>query len=83
MVSGVKFTRSIPTTPLLVAVGEKSLGVNQYDDRTWRLVSEIRTKLINAGIPFYPTIERAARAARKMLDYYAKRINKYGCLPIG
>ncbi len=59
--------------PLLVAVGEKSLGVNQYDDPTWKLVSEIRTNLINAGIPFYPTIGQAARAAGKLLDYYLKR----------
>ena len=57
--------------PLLVAVGEKSLGVDQYDDRTWRLVSEMRTKLIDAGIPFYPTMERAARAAKKLVDYYS------------
>ena len=59
--------------PLLVTIGEKSFGVNQYDGRIWRLVSEIGTKLINAGIPFYPNINRAAVAAKKIIDYYSRR----------
>ena len=59
--------------PLLVVVGEKELGVSEYDARTWRVLSEIRTKLVEANIPFYPTIERATRAARKVIDYYLKR----------
>ena len=58
--------------PLLVAVGEKELGVSEYDARTWRVLSEIRTRLIEANIPFYPTIGRAAKAARKVIGYYWK-----------
>jgi len=33
----------------------------------------MRMQLIADNIPFYPTIERAARAARKLIDYYQKR----------
>lgn len=59
--------------PLLTVVEEKSLGVGDYDHWSSKLISEVRTELIEAGIPFYPSIKRAARAARKVLDYYLKR----------
>jgi len=58
--------------PLLVVVPDKSLDVNSYEEPSARLFSEIRTKLVAAGIPFYPTVGRAARAARKLVDYYQK-----------
>jgi acyl-CoA synthetase (NDP forming) len=59
--------------PLLVVVGDKSPGVNDYDFWRWQELNKTRTELIEAGIPFYPTIGRAARAAIKLLDYYSKR----------
>jgi len=59
--------------PLLTVVGEKSQGIDDYDDWSWKLISEARTKLIAAGIPFYSTIGRAARAARKLADYYQRK----------
>jgi len=57
--------------PLLAVVGEGSLGINDYN--RWKVMGEVRTKLIAANIPVYPTIERAARAARKLVDYYQGR----------
>jgi len=60
--------------PLLAVVGESNLGaesnlgIDDYDE--WKLMCEIITKLIAASIPVYPSIGRAARAARKLIDYY-------------
>ena len=59
--------------PLLVVVADKSPGVGDYDFWRWKELSKTRTELVEAGIPFYPSISRAARAARKLLDYYLKR----------
>jgi len=59
--------------PLLVVIGEKSLGIESHDNWRWKFLSEMRTQLIAANIPTYPTIGRAARAARKFVDYYEKR----------
>jgi len=59
--------------PLLVVVGEKSLGIENYSNWRWKLVCELRTQLIAAGIPIYPTVGRAARAIRKLIDYYVRR----------
>ncbi len=59
--------------PLLAVVPDRGLGIDEYDDLTWKLTCEVRTKLIADNIPFYPTIGRAATAARKLIDYYQKR----------
>jgi len=59
--------------PLLTVVSDRSLGNNDYDDRSRKVTGGARTKLIAANIPVYPTIARAARAARKLLEYYQRR----------
>jgi acyl-CoA synthetase (NDP forming) len=56
--------------PLLAVVSEKGLGIDDYDNWSWKLMCEIRTELIAARIPFYPTMERAATATRKIVEYY-------------
>lgn len=59
--------------PLLAVIAERGVGIDDYDNPSWRLTAEVRTELIAAGIPIYPSIERAARAASKVIDYYRKR----------
>lgn len=58
--------------PLLAMLADTSLGTDD-DDWSWKLMREMRMQLIADNIPFYPTIERAARAARKLIDYHQKR----------
>ena len=63
--------------PLLAVVGEShrgaesNLGIDDYDE--CKLMCEVITKLIAASIPVYPSIGRAAKAARKLIDYYQRR----------
>jgi len=61
------------TKPLLVVVPEKSPDMEFHDN--WRLkdLSQARTELSAAGVPFYPSVERAARAASRLVEYYKKR----------
>jgi acyl-CoA synthetase (NDP forming) len=59
--------------PLLAVIGDDCSGSDEYGNWSGELISEVRTNLIAAGIPFYPTIGRAANAARKVLDYYIYR----------
>jgi acyl-CoA synthetase (NDP forming) len=56
--------------PLLAVVEERNRGSS--DEREWMqdLIKEVKERLIAAGVPFYPSIERAARAASKLIDYY-------------
>lgn len=64
---------SVSTKQLLAVVPERSFGIEEWDDVEWKLSCELRSRLIASGIPFYPTIYRAALAARKMADYYIRK----------
>jgi acyl-CoA synthetase (NDP forming) len=56
--------------PFLAVVPVASLGADAWDSWEWKMSCELRTKLIEQGIPFYTSIPEAASAARKMIDYY-------------
>jgi len=56
--------------PLLAVVPDKSLNLASLEEPTARLMCDIRTKLLAAGVPVYPTMGRAARSARALLDHY-------------
>ncbi len=58
--------------PVMAVVSEKSPRLENHNYWRWRDLSKVRTKLLAANIPVYPTTERAARAARKLIDYYAR-----------
>jgi len=65
--------KEINQKPLLAVVEDMTLSIDDFEDPTCKLTCEMREQLISANIPFYPTMERAARAARKLIDYYKKR----------
>jgi acyl-CoA synthetase (NDP forming) len=46
---------------------------NEQDGEVWKNVCEVTAKLTEHGIPFYPTVSRAASAANKVIDYYQRR----------
>jgi hypothetical protein len=58
---------------LVVVLGEKSLGMEDYSHWRWKLTGELRSELLAADTAFYPTVKRAAQAARKLIDYYQRR----------
>ena len=59
--------------PLLAVVADKSVGIDDCDDLSWKAICEARTNLIAANIPVYPNMGRAAKAASKLIDYYQRR----------
>lgn len=59
--------------PLLAVVGEKSLGADDCDHWSTKRICEMRSELIVARTPIYPTMGRAARAVKKLIDYYDGR----------
>jgi acyl-CoA synthetase (NDP forming) len=58
--------------PAMAVVPDRSLGIDHYADWNWKIIYELRSKLLAGGIPYYPSIGRAARAARKVADYYQR-----------
>ena len=65
--------RKMDKKPLLIVIAERSLGTPDYTHWRWKLTGDVRSGLIAAGVPFFPTIERAAKAVRKAIDYYRNR----------
>ncbi len=59
--------------PFLAVLADDGSGSDLYGNWSGQAISQVRTDLISAEIPFYSTIQRAAVAARKMIDYYARR----------
>jgi acyl-CoA synthetase (NDP forming) len=61
------------TKPYLSVVPDASLGRQECDSWEWKMLCELRTRLIEENVPFFPSIGRAANAANKMINYYQKR----------
>jgi hypothetical protein len=59
--------------PVIAVVPDRSLGINHYDAWNWKIIYELRSKILASGIPYYPSIRRAAVVARKAADYWRYR----------
>ncbi|MFC1994618.1 CoA-binding protein [Chloroflexota bacterium] len=59
--------------PLAAVIGVGELGGGEFEHWRWRLLAELRQRLVVAGVPVYATVDRAARAIRKLVDYYRWR----------
>jgi hypothetical protein len=59
--------------PFLVVMGERGVVASDYEDFHWKAIASAREELIKAGMPTYPTMERAAKAARKVFEYWRTR----------
>ena len=61
------------TKPIVAIVDSGYLGIEDMEGQRWRFLAEQKSHLIEAGIPVYPSMCRAARAIRKLIDYYSYR----------
>ncbi len=57
--------------PLVVVLGERSLGIRDMSNWRWQLFGEVRTGLVDNKVPFFPTIGRAARVIKELINYYS------------
>jgi len=47
------------------------LGPSDYSDEArWRLVSEARERLVNAGVAVFPSVERAAKTLARFAQFW-------------
>ncbi len=58
--------------PLVVVLTDRSLGIEDMNNWRWKLYAELRTKLINAHVPFYPSIGQAVKAIKKQMTYHQR-----------
>lgn len=62
--------------PLLAVV--PSAGVDSRELRRWRWggIGEIRRRMVEEGLPVFPSVERAARALRRFVNYWERRFRE-------
>jgi acyl-CoA synthetase (NDP forming) len=57
--------------PYVVIFGERGVITGDHNDWHWKTIAESRAELIQADMATFPTFRRAAKALRKMQEYYA------------
>jgi acyl-CoA synthetase (NDP forming) len=55
--------------PFFLIFSERPLGIADMDYWFWREVAHLRTKIIDAGVPFFPTVDKAAEVLNAMIAY--------------
>jgi acyl-CoA synthetase (NDP forming) len=59
--------------PVICVVETGEIGVTEMKSWKWRAIAETRRQIVDQGIAVFPSAERAARAVRKLVDYWAWR----------
>ena len=59
--------------PFCAIIADRPLGIKEMDYWLWREAAKIRTRLIEARIPFFPSIDKAAEAINELINYYHTR----------
>ena len=58
--------------PFLLIFGDRPLGTSEMDSWRWRTIAQMRTRLIEEHVPFFPTIDKAAGAVKELINYYQR-----------
>ncbi|GAH51476.1 unnamed protein product, partial [marine sediment metagenome] len=59
--------------PFLVIFGERSLGASEMDSWRYRTIAQMRTRLIEERVPFFPTVDQAARTVKELINHYQRQ----------
>jgi len=59
--------------PFLIIFDERSPGIGEMDHYNYRTRAELRTLLVREGLPFFPSVDEAAKAVNELITYYHRR----------
>jgi acyl-CoA synthetase (NDP forming) len=59
--------------PLLVVFDERSPGTAENDSWNYQVRARLRTRLVEEKVPFFPSVDEAARAVNEHIKYYARK----------
>jgi acyl-CoA synthetase (NDP forming) len=59
--------------PVVCVIETGEIGPAEMESWKWRAIAETRRQIVNQGLAVFPSPERAARAVRKLVDYWAWR----------
>ena len=59
--------------PFLMVYDERSVGIREIDSWNYRTRAQLRTRLVDEHVPFFPSVDEAARVVNELINYYQKR----------
>jgi acyl-CoA synthetase (NDP forming) len=59
--------------PVVCVIETGEIGLAEMESWKWRAIAETRRQIVNQGLAVFPSPERAARAIKKLVDYWAWR----------
>ena len=59
--------------PLLIVFDERSPGINEMDSYIYTTRAQLRTRLVEERLPFFPSVDEAAKAVNELITYYQRR----------
>ena len=59
--------------PLLMVFDERSPGMTEADSWNYKTRAQLRTELVQEKVPFFPSVDEAARAVNEVIGYYQRR----------
>jgi acyl-CoA synthetase (NDP forming) len=59
--------------PVVCVIETGEIGPAEMKSWKWRAIAETRRQIVNQGLAVFPSPERAARAIRKLVDYWTWR----------
>ena len=62
--------------PAVCVIETGEIGPAEMESWKWRAIAETRRQIVNQGLAVFPSPERAARAIRRLVDYWAWRGNE-------
>ena len=62
------------TKPLLVVFDERSPGIAEGESWNYQLRASLRSRLVAEKVPFFPSVDEAAKAVNEMIKYYHRQV---------
>jgi len=59
--------------PLLMVFDERSPGMTEADNWNYKTRAQMRTELVQDKLPFFPSVDEAAKAVNEVIMYYQRR----------
>ena len=59
--------------PFFSVVRSRALGMREMDGQRARVNAKVRTRFMEEGIPFFESVESAARAIKRQIEYWKRR----------
>jgi acyl-CoA synthetase (NDP forming) len=56
--------------PVICIIETGEIGLEEMESWKWRAIAETRRQIVNQGLAVFPSPERAARATKRLVNYW-------------